>query len=83
MSPRIGLRFLLSAIGCSLLKRDDVSICSSFLSSRTSLLPSLSVNLHFRHGCMYVVKTAREKEKGPTSRSREDTRERAKERKPR
>lgn len=71
VSPRIGLRFLLSAIRCSLLKRDDVSICSSFLSSCTSLLPSLSVNLLFRRGCMHALKTReKEKEEGPTSRSR-------------
>lgn len=58
MSPRIGPRFLLSAIGCSLLKRDDVSICSSFLSSRTSLLPPLLANLPSRgaifHRCVYA-----------------------------
>lgn len=80
VSPRIGLRFLLSAIRCSLLKRDDVSICSSFLSSCTSLLPSLSVNLLFRRGCMYALKT-REKEKEGGSREADRERTRGKERK--
>lgn len=51
----------MSAIGRLLLKRDDVSICSSFLSSRTSLLPSLSVNLPSRRQYTY---RRREKERG-------------------
>jgi len=62
---RIGLRFLLSAIGRLLLKRDDVSICSSFLSSRTSLLLSLSVNLPSQRRCMYKRREReRERERG-------------------